>query len=126
MTRPIDLTASHPGSTGADTRRSWPMIFLRYVIPLAIVLGGLVIMALGGEVDLEGGAGIVSAGLAVFALNWLYRVSFYGDIEEREAEEAARVYFAEHGHWPDQVPTTSARMRSRAPRKPTGHPRRSS
>jgi hypothetical protein len=26
---------------------------------------------------------------------------------DREREEAARVYFAEHGHWPDEAPDES-------------------
>lgn len=79
------------------------MFVVRYVVPAAIVLAGAIIMAFGSEVDLEGGAGIVSAGLAVYLLNWLYRVSAYGD-HEREDEEAARAYLARHGHWPDERP----------------------
>ncbi|HTA15129.1 MAG TPA: hypothetical protein VK781_09770, partial [Solirubrobacteraceae bacterium] len=46
------------------------MVGLRYVLPTAIVLAGIVVMALGSESELEGGAGIVSAGLAVYAMNW--------------------------------------------------------
>lgn len=80
------------------------MLGLRYVLPVAIVLGGAIVMTFGSDVDLEGGAGIVSAGLAVFGMNWLYRASVEGD-RVREEEEAARVYLDVHGHWPDESVT---------------------
>jgi hypothetical protein len=79
------------------------MIGLRYLLPAAVLLAGLVVMALGSESDLEGGAGIVSAGLAIYAMNWLYRASVDGD-RVRDEEEAARTYFDTHGHWPDESP----------------------
>jgi hypothetical protein len=63
----------------------------------------LIVMAFGSEADLEGGAGIVSAGLAVYAMSWLYRASVDGD-DAREEEEAARTYFDVHGRWPDEAP----------------------
>jgi len=87
-------------SSGQTT---WPMICLRYVLPAAVLLGGLIVMALGSESDLEGGAGIVSAGLAIYAMNWLYRASVDGD-RARDEEEAARTYLQAHGHWPDEPP----------------------
>jgi hypothetical protein len=64
-----------------------------------IVLGGIVVMALGGETEVEGGAGIVGAGLAIFFLNWLVRLGLRGE-REREHEDAARRYFDLHGRWP--------------------------
>jgi hypothetical protein len=73
---------------------------VRYALPAAIVLGGLVVMSLGSESDLEGGAGIVGAGLAIFFLNWLFRAGARGE-RDRVAEEAARRYFDDHGRWPD-------------------------
>ncbi|HEX5224032.1 MAG TPA: hypothetical protein VFW29_02770 [Solirubrobacteraceae bacterium] len=76
---------------------------LRYVLPGLVVLGGLIVMSLGSDVDLEGGAGIVSAGGAVFLVNWLYRIGVTGD-REREAEEEAREFLDRHGHWPDEAP----------------------
>ena len=44
-------------------------------------------------------ATIAGIGLIV-ALIWI-AASGHGD---REAEEAAREYFDEHGHWPDEAP----------------------
>ncbi len=73
---------------------------VRYGLPVAVVLGGVVIMALGSEADLEGGAGLISAGLAIYFLNWLFRIGASGD-RQRDAEDAARDYFTKHGRWPD-------------------------
>jgi hypothetical protein len=76
------------------------VILVRYLLPAAVVLGGIVVMALGDEANLEGGAGIVSAGLAIYFINWLFRAGAAGELE-REREDAARAYFDAHGHWPD-------------------------
>jgi hypothetical protein len=104
--RPTPPRPEDPG------RHSRLMVGLRYVLPSVIVLAGAVIMALGGEVNLEGGAGIIGAGLAMYVISWWYRVSAYGD-GAREEEEAARNYLSTHGHWPDEAPgRTSAERRS--------------
>jgi hypothetical protein len=79
---------------------AWLLVGIRYVLPVVVTLCGLVFMALGGETDLEGGASLVSAGLAIYFLNWLYRIGVQGD-RERDTEEAARDYFARHGRWPN-------------------------
>jgi hypothetical protein len=79
------------------------LIGLRYVLPAAVVLAGIIVMALGSETDLEGGASIVSAGLAIYAMSWLYRASVDGD-RERDREDAARRYLDRHGRWPDETP----------------------
>lgn len=78
----------------------WTMRTVRYILPAVVILAGLVVMVLGSETDLEGGGGIVSAGLAIFFINWLFRIGASGD-REREAEDAARDYFDRHGRWPD-------------------------
>jgi hypothetical protein len=89
---------SEPGGP-VDPKPSWLLNAIRYVLPAAVVIGGLVVMALGSENDLEGGAGIVSAGLAIYFLNWLFRLGTSGE-RERDAEDAARDYFDRHGRWP--------------------------
>jgi hypothetical protein len=76
------------------------MRMLRYVLPAAVTLAGAVVMCFGSQIDLEGGASIVSAGLAIYFLNWLYRVGVSGD-RQRDAEARARDYFDAHGRWPD-------------------------
>jgi hypothetical protein len=84
----------------SPTPPRWPLVLLRYVLPAAVVLTGIVVMALGSETELEGGAGIVSAGIAIFFINWLFRAGAAGE-REREAEDRARDYYDRHGRWPD-------------------------
>jgi hypothetical protein len=97
-------TEHSPEQDGSSPEQATALIVaLRYVLPGLVVLGGLIVMAFGSEADLEGGAGIVSAGLAVYAMSWLYRASVDGD-HVRDEEEAARDYFGEHGRWPDEAP----------------------
>jgi hypothetical protein len=86
------------GETGE--KRPASMALLRYVLPGVVVVAGIVVMALGSEADLEGGGGIVSAGLAIFFVNWLFRTGAAGD-RERDAEDRAREYYDRHGRWPD-------------------------
>jgi hypothetical protein len=87
-----------PRRRGSRARR-WGLRSIRYVLPAGVTVCGAVIMAFGSETDLEGGASIVSAGLAIYFVNWLYRIGVTGD-RERETEEAARDYFSRHGRWP--------------------------
>jgi hypothetical protein len=88
-----------PGRRRPDGTRAWLLAGLRYALPTVVTIAGLVIMALGGENNLEGGAGVVSAGLAIYFVNWLFRIGVEGDLE-REREVAAREYFDRHGRWP--------------------------
>ncbi len=90
-------------------RVAWFLFGVRYALPVAAVIAGVIVMSLGSESNMEGGAGIISAGLAIYAMNWLYRAAFEGDRVEREREEAARAYLAKHGHWPDEAPRTRGR-----------------
>ena len=95
---------SPTGQPGDHLRRMrWLTIGMRYVLPALVVVAGAIVMAFGSEADLEGGAGIVSAGLAIYAMSWLYRASIAGD-RVRDEEEAARDYFDAHGRWPDDPP----------------------
>jgi hypothetical protein len=78
------------------------MIWIRYVLPAALVLAGFVVLAVAdGSTKWDGFAMCVGAGLAVLLLNVLVRFGAKGD-EERTREEAAREYMATHGHWPDE------------------------
>ena len=78
----------------------WQLRTVRYVLPAVVVLAGVTVMSLGSETQLEGGASIVSAGLAIFLLNWLVRLGTAGE-RQRDLEDAAREYFDRHGRWPD-------------------------
>jgi hypothetical protein len=81
------------------------LLFVRWGIPALLILGGLVILVAGsgGQHAVEGAALFIGAGVAVFLLNVLFRFGATGD-RERDAEEAARRYFDQHGHWPDEEP----------------------
>ena len=75
--------------------------FVRYWLPAIVVLGGVIsLIVIGTDWALEGAAGVVGAGLAIWLVNILYRIGVSGD-RERDEEEAARRYYYEHGYWPD-------------------------
>lgn len=77
------------------------LTFLRYVLPALLVLAGFVVLfVLDDDSRWDLWAMLVGSGLAVLLLNVLFRYGAKGD-REREAEESAREYFAEHGRWPD-------------------------
>ena len=77
------------------------MIWVRYVLPGVLVLAGFVILIVGdGSTKWDGFAMCVGAGLSVLLLNVLFRFGASGD-QERDREDAAREYYAQHGRWPD-------------------------
>jgi hypothetical protein len=71
---------------------------VRYVLPVAIAVGGLVAIVLGNP-----GMGIVLIGIGglVFGMNYYWRLSF-SEQSDRQKEEEAREYFDRHGRWPDE------------------------
>ena len=71
---------------------------VRYGIPLALLIAGVVVGAVTDSV--AAAALFFSAASAVLLLNVLYRIGAEGD-KERDREEAARAYFDEHGRWPN-------------------------
>jgi hypothetical protein len=75
--------------------------FVRYWLPAIVIVGGVVsLIIIGTDWALEGAAGVVGAGIAIFLVNLLFRIGASGD-RERDEEEAARRYFDEHGRWPE-------------------------
>ncbi|CAN5135395.1 hypothetical protein BH20ACT16_BH20ACT16_01110 [soil metagenome] len=78
------------------------MIAVRYVLPAVIVLAGVIVLILNQSISgLEGFAMGIGVAASILLLNILYRVGVSGD-RERDDEEAARVYFDEHGRWPGE------------------------
>ena len=76
--------------------------FVRYGLPALLVVAGFVLLfAAPDSSRYEGFAMCLGAGLALLLLNLLFRLGATGD-REREREDAAREYLAEHGHWPDE------------------------
>src|SRR5579871_3024707 len=75
---------------------------VRYGIGAVMVIAGLVLLIVNpGGFGIDGFALAVGGGLSVLMINFLFRLGVSGD-REREAEERARRYFDEHGHWPDE------------------------
>jgi hypothetical protein len=78
------------------------MIAVRYVLPGVILLAGVVALLVSDTLTgLEGLAMGIGVAGSVLLLNVLYRIGVKGDLE-RDDEEAARVFYDEHGHWPDE------------------------
>ena len=79
------------------------MLGVRYGVPLVIGLTGVVVFAAVSdrEVAVEIGAMFWGVAIAVFLLNFFYRMGASGDVD-RDREQEARDYFDEHGHWPDE------------------------
>ena len=75
--------------------------FLRYGLPAVLVVAGFVILFVADDsLRWDGWAMCVGAGLAILLMNVLFRYGSKGD-RERDAEVAAREYYAKHGRWPD-------------------------
>jgi hypothetical protein len=81
------------------------MRVVRVWLPVAIIVAGVIaIVATGGsEAGWEGGVAIVAAGMSVWLLNVIFRVGVSGE-RDRDAEDDARVFYDEHGYWPDEAP----------------------
>jgi hypothetical protein len=92
-------------------------------LPLAIIAGGIVaIAAAGGTREAwEDGGAVIGAGMAVWLLNFFFRVGVQGD-RERDAEDAARAFFDEHGHWPDEEPPQGEPRPDPHRDRPAAHP----
>jgi hypothetical protein len=90
-----------------DSRHASPVVLaVRYGVGCIMVLAGIVLLIVSpGGFGVEGFSMATGSGLSVLLLNFLYRVGVSGD-RERQAEEEARAYFDEHGHWPDEAPGT--------------------
>lgn len=86
------------------------MINLRYTLPGVLILLGIAALPLdpSGE-GVELFSMLVGAGLAVLMFNVLFRLGSRGD-DERGQEAAARDFYDEHGHWPDERPPETDRL----------------
>ena len=83
----------------------WWLAATRVWLPLVIAAAGVVCVILGGagtdSVLAGAGVALVLAALAVWMINWMYRMSVQSN-QDREREEMAREYFDLHGRWPDE------------------------
>ncbi len=76
------------------------LLFVRYGIPLAMTIAGIVCLVIGGDAAGSGVVLIGSAGI-VLLVNLLFRLSLVSN-REREQEEQAREQFERTGHWPGE------------------------
>ena len=106
------------------------ILFVRWVFPIAVILGGIVAYVVDPSMlAAEGAAGVIGAGLSWMLFGWLFRKGVEGDAE-RDVEVAARdyldrhgdwpsdeatAYFAAHGRWPDERPARPAPAKAPAP-----------
>lgn len=89
-------------SSPAGERAAGAVIAVRYVLPAVIALAGVLALIFNRTITgLEGFAMGIGVAGSILLLNVLYRVGVSGD-HERDREEAARVYFDEHGRWPSE------------------------
>jgi hypothetical protein len=74
---------------------------VRWGVPSALAVAGLIVLAVSGGRETTVGLGIVLIGVgAVVALwNAFLRLSFSSQ-EDRVREQRARRYFSRHGRWP--------------------------
>jgi len=77
--------------------------FVRYGLPGLIFLAGCIVAAVDHDTQrgIEIGSMLMGSAFAVLLLNVFFRIGVEGE-SDRDREEAARVYFDEHGHWPDE------------------------
>jgi hypothetical protein len=79
------------------------MLGVRYGVPAVIFFAGVVVFAVVSdrEVALEIGAMFWGVAIAVFLLNFFFRMGVSGEVD-RDREQEAREYFDAHGRWPDE------------------------
>ena len=83
-------------------RPDYVMLAVRYALPAVVALAGVLVLIFNRTINgLEGFAMGIGVAGSILLLNVLYRVGVSGD-RERDEEEAARVYFDEHGRWPEE------------------------
>lgn len=83
-------------------RTSVGLLVVRYGLGVALVIAGIVLVAVNPSgFGVDGFAMAVGGGLSVLLINFLFRLGVSGDLE-REREEEARRYFDEHGVWPEE------------------------
>jgi hypothetical protein len=91
-----------PDEARREQRKRLLLIGVRYVVPALIALAGVITMLAVPDSDtgIEIGAMFLGAAIAVFLLNFFYRMGVSGEAD-RDREQEAREYFDRHGRWPD-------------------------
>jgi hypothetical protein len=80
------------------------MLLVRYGLGGLMVIGGLVMLVISpAGLGIDGFAIAAGGGLSVVLFNALFRLGLSSEAD-RDEEEQARVYFDEHGEWPEDKP----------------------
>jgi hypothetical protein len=89
--------------------RSAGMLLVRYGLGGLMVIGGLVMLVISpAGLGIDGFAIAAGGGLSVVLFNALFRLGLSSEADRGE-EEQARVYFDEHGEWPEDKPREGRR-----------------
>ncbi len=85
------------------TRLAGPTIFFfRYGLAAIFIVTGFVLLFVAPDsARYEGFSMCIGSGLSILLLNVLHRMGTDGD-SDRTDEEAARDFYGQHGHWPDE------------------------
>jgi hypothetical protein len=84
--------------------RSAGMFLVRYGLGGLMVIGGVVMLIISpAGLGFDGFGMAVGGGLSVVLFNVLFRLGLSSEAD-RDEEEQARVYFDEHGEWPEDKP----------------------
>ena len=99
-----------PSATTIPERRNVStervLFAVRYVLPALITIAGFAALVIEPRgTTLEGGLGLIGAGLAMFLFAFLAHLSM--NDPARAEEEEARRFFDEHGYWPDEDPSAA-------------------
>jgi hypothetical protein len=89
-----------------DKSRRRLLFSMRYVLPAAVCLVGVVILVVVGGLDTYGPdamAALFGAGGAIYLMNAFMRMGISGD-RDRDVEEARRMFLDRYGRWPDELP----------------------
>lgn len=87
------------------------VFFFRYGLAAIFIVAGFAALLFAPPTSrYEGFSMCVGSGLSILLLNFLFRMGAKGD-HDRDAEEAAREFYARNGHWPDEGPPADAPRR---------------
>ncbi len=92
-------------SSAAPAGRRRLLFSLRYVVPAAVCLAGVVVLLVAGADGYgpDALAGLLGAGGAIYLMNKFMRMGIAGDAD-RDVEEARRMFLDKYRMWPDEVP----------------------
>jgi hypothetical protein len=77
---------------------------VRYGVPGLMFLTGLLILMIDSDSQRGVDVGLMFIGMAiaVYLMGLFFRIGVDGE-KDRDAEDAARTFFDEHGYWPDEA-----------------------